>query len=97
MDIWRELLDTLCTSICSLFNFFSFFTARKRATFDKFGEEGLRDGLPPELGNNQYWSNKYTYHGNPEKTFREFFGGNNPFAGRINILCAYIQSIFNSL
>ncbi|XP_008331222.1 dnaJ homolog subfamily B member 13-like [Cynoglossus semilaevis] len=53
---------------------------RKRATFDKFGEEGLRDGLPPELGNNQYWSNKYTYHGNPEKTFREFFGGNNPFA-----------------
>ncbi|KAK3549399.1 hypothetical protein QTP86_001230 [Hemibagrus guttatus] len=53
---------------------------RKKATYDKFGEEGLRGGIPPESAASGAWSSGYTYHGNPEKTFREFFGGDNPFA-----------------
>ncbi|KAK2823195.1 hypothetical protein Q7C36_019795 [Tachysurus vachellii] len=53
---------------------------RKRATYDKFGEEGLKGGIPPESAASGAWSSGYTYHGNPEKTFREFFGGDNPFA-----------------
>ncbi|XP_042354818.1 dnaJ homolog subfamily B member 13 [Plectropomus leopardus] len=53
---------------------------RKKATYDKFGEEGLRGGLPPEFGVSGAWSSKYVYHGNPEKTFKQFFGGDNPFA-----------------
>ncbi|XP_070700295.1 dnaJ homolog subfamily B member 13 [Pempheris klunzingeri] len=53
---------------------------RKKATYDKFGEEGLKGGIPPELGSSGAWSSKYVFHGNPEKTFREFFGGDNPFA-----------------
>ncbi|XP_041657219.1 dnaJ homolog subfamily B member 13 [Cheilinus undulatus] len=53
---------------------------RKKATYDKFGEEGLKGGIPPEFGSSGAWSSKYTYHGNPDKTFRHFFGGDNPFA-----------------
>ncbi|XP_028451544.1 dnaJ homolog subfamily B member 13 [Perca flavescens] len=53
---------------------------RKKATYDKFGEEGLKAGIPPEFGSSGAWSSKYVYHGNPDKTFREFFGGDNPFA-----------------
>ncbi|XP_071395728.1 dnaJ homolog subfamily B member 13 [Centroberyx affinis] len=53
---------------------------RKKATYDKFGEEGLKGGIPPEFGGNGAWSSGYVYHGNPDKTFRQFFGGDNPFA-----------------
>ncbi|KAM9348332.1 dnaJ homolog subfamily B member 13 [Symphorus nematophorus] len=53
---------------------------RKKATYDKFGEEGLKGGIPPEFGTTGAWSSKYVYHSNPEKTFKQFFGGDNPFA-----------------
>ncbi|XP_029956563.1 dnaJ homolog subfamily B member 13 [Salarias fasciatus] len=53
---------------------------RKKATYDKFGEEGLKGGIPLEHGSGGAWSSKYVYHGKPEKTFRQFFGGDNPFA-----------------
>lgn len=59
-------------------------TARKKATYDKFGEDGLTGGIPPEFGSSGAWSSKYVYHGKPEKTFRDFFGGDNPFAGERN-------------
>ncbi|XP_053187726.1 dnaJ homolog subfamily B member 13 [Scomber japonicus] len=53
---------------------------RKKATYDKFGVEGLKGGIPPEFGSGGAWSYKYVYHANPDKTFRQFFGGDNPFA-----------------
>ncbi|KAM4727011.1 dnaJ homolog subfamily B member 13 [Anableps anableps] len=53
---------------------------RKKATYDKFGEEGLKGGIPTEFASGGAWSSKYVYHGNPDKTFRQFFGGDNPFA-----------------
>ncbi|XP_029107125.1 dnaJ homolog subfamily B member 13 [Scleropages formosus] len=53
---------------------------RKKATYDKFGEDGLKGGIPCDYGGNGAWTEGYTYHGNPEKTFRQFFGGDNPFA-----------------
>ncbi|XP_056417105.1 dnaJ homolog subfamily B member 13 isoform X2 [Hyla sarda] len=53
---------------------------RKKATYDKFGEEGLKGGIPAEFGGQDAWTSGYTYHGNPDKTFKEFFGGDNPFA-----------------
>ncbi len=55
--------------------------ARKKATYDKFGEEGLKGGITSELGVNGAWSSGYVYHGNADETFRQFFGGDNPFAG----------------
>ncbi|KAJ7995991.1 hypothetical protein DPEC_G00232450 [Dallia pectoralis] len=52
---------------------------RKKATYDKFGEEGLKGGIP-ESGSNGAWTSGYVYHGNPNKIFQQFFGGDNPFA-----------------
>lgn len=51
----------------------------KRAMYDQFGEEGLKAGVP-NAGKNGAWSTGYTYHGDAEKTFRDFFGTDNPFA-----------------
>lgn len=52
---------------------------RKRAVYDQFGEEGLKMGVPKGSGNAGAWTDGYTFHGNADKVFREFFGGDNPF------------------
>uniref|UniRef100_A0A1A8CE32 DnaJ homolog subfamily B member 13 n=1 Tax=Nothobranchius kadleci TaxID=1051664 RepID=A0A1A8CE32_NOTKA len=59
--------------------------ARKKAIYDHFGEEGLKDGAPAEFCTDGAWTPKYAYHGNPEQTFRQFFGGDNPFADFLTI------------
>ncbi|XP_069496235.1 dnaJ homolog subfamily B member 13 [Ambystoma mexicanum] len=57
---------------------------RKKATYDKFGEEGLKGGIPPDFGGDGAWITGYVFHGNAEKIFQEFFGGDNPFADFYN-------------
>ncbi|KAM5186454.1 dnaJ homolog subfamily B member 13 [Callospermophilus lateralis] len=52
----------------------------KRAIYDKFGEEGLKGGIPLEFGSQAPWTTGYVFHGNPAKVFHEFFGGDNPFS-----------------
>ncbi|KAK3603559.1 hypothetical protein CHS0354_027982 [Potamilus streckersoni] len=52
---------------------------RKRAVYDQFGEEGLKNGVPEGSGEAGAWTKGYTFHGNAEKVFRDFFGGDNPF------------------
>ncbi|XP_032909199.1 dnaJ homolog subfamily B member 13 isoform X5 [Catharus ustulatus] len=52
----------------------------KKGIYDKFGEEGLKGGIPLEFASDNPWSVGYVFHNNPEKVFREFFGGDNPFA-----------------
>ena len=59
--------------------------ARKRAVYDQFGEEGLKNGVPKGIYESGAWTQGYTFHGNPEKVFRDFFGGDNPFQGNIQI------------
>uniref|UniRef100_A0A8D0KWM9 DnaJ heat shock protein family (Hsp40) member B13 n=1 Tax=Strix occidentalis caurina TaxID=311401 RepID=A0A8D0KWM9_STROC len=54
----------------------------KKGIYDKFGEEGLKGGIPLEFGGENPWTAGYVFHNNPDKVFREFFGGDNPFAGR---------------
>lgn len=51
--------------------------AQRRAVYDQFGPEGLRDGAPLEDGS---WSEAFAFHGDSRRTFREFFGGDNPFS-----------------
>jgi len=51
---------------------------QKRAIYDQFGEEGLRAGIPTVDG--EGFANGYTFHGDALKVFREFFGGDNPYA-----------------
>ncbi|XP_067255242.1 dnaJ homolog subfamily B member 13 [Chanodichthys erythropterus] len=70
---------------------------RKKATYDKFGEEGLKGGIPSELGVNGAWSSGYVYHGNADETFRQFFGGDNPFADFFTGDGSEVNTAFQSL
>ncbi|TNN09388.1 DnaJ subfamily B member 13 isoform 1 [Schistosoma japonicum] len=49
---------------------------KKKAIYDKFGEEGLKGGAPINLE----WTKPYVYHGDAHKTFMSFFGTDNPFS-----------------
>jgi len=59
-----------------------FTVARKRAVYDQFGEEGLKSGVPHGTADSGAWTQGYTFHGNADKVFRDFFGGDNPFQGK---------------
>ena len=48
----------------------------KRAIYDQFGYEGLKDGVPDEKGN----AAGYSYENNGQDIFSKFFGTENPFA-----------------
>ncbi|GMI06373.1 hypothetical protein TrRE_jg3156 [Triparma retinervis] len=48
----------------------------KRAVYDQFGYEGLRDGVPDASGERA----GYEYKSNGEEIFQNFFGTSNPFA-----------------
>ena len=62
--------------------------------YDQFGEEGLKNGVPSGSGEAGAWTHGYTFHGNSEKVFRDFFGGDNPFQGRLMIYnCSRIYSL----
>ncbi|XP_065601820.1 dnaJ homolog subfamily B member 13 isoform X4 [Cyrtonyx montezumae] len=52
----------------------------RRGIYDRFGEEGLKGGIPVEGGDEEAWTAGYVFHNNPDKVFKEFFGGYNPFA-----------------
>ncbi|PKU27786.1 hypothetical protein llap_21910 [Limosa lapponica baueri] len=58
----------------------------KKGIYDKFGEEGLKGGIPLEFGGENPWTEGYVFHNNPDKVFREFFGGDNPFAADITFV-----------
>jgi DnaJ family protein B protein 13 len=53
---------------------------RKKAVFDQFGEEGLKQGVPEGTEHTEAWTKGYTFHGDAHKVFTEFFGGTNPFS-----------------
>ena len=64
---------------------------KRKAIYDQFGEEGLKSGVPLDKEN---WSEPYTFCGDPNKIFYEFFGGDNPFAGKNkNVILRYITRI----
>ncbi|XP_049794573.1 dnaJ homolog subfamily B member 13-like [Schistocerca nitens] len=49
---------------------------QRRAVYDQYGIKGLREGVP---GPEEYIK-AYHYHGDPMRTYREFFGTDSPFA-----------------
>ena len=53
----------------------------RRAIYDQFGEEALKVGVPRQ----GKFLEGYAYHADPQRTFREFFGGDNPFADYFNV------------
>lgn len=48
-----------------------------------FGEEGLKGGVPVGVGDGESWTPGYTFHGDADRVFRDFFGGDNPFQGSL--------------
>jgi DnaJ-class molecular chaperone len=60
---------------------------KKKEIYDKYGEEGLKmngggggpSGPSPSHGQGNNYT--YTWSGDPNETFRMFFGNSNPFAG----------------
>ena len=34
------------------------------------------------MGSDSKWNEGYVYHGNSDKVFRDFFGGDNPYSGK---------------
>ncbi|CAF1019965.1 unnamed protein product [Rotaria magnacalcarata] len=50
---------------------------KRRAIYDQYGDEGLKNGVP--MGPKNEWNEGYVFHGNADKVFRDFFGGDNPF------------------
>nr|XP_012139886.1 PREDICTED: dnaJ homolog subfamily B member 13-like [Megachile rotundata] len=54
----------------------------KRAIYDQFGEEGLKNGVPGVEG----FIQPYIYHGEPMRTYREFFGTESPYADLFHVL-----------
>ena len=66
----------VCVQVAEAYDVLS--KSNTRAVYDQFGEEGLKSGVPTTdiVGG---FSGGYVFHGNPDKVFREFFGGDNPF------------------
>lgn len=54
-----------------------------RTIYDQYGEAGLKRGVPNPDGG---FYDAYVYHGQPEETFREFFGTNSPYADIIDCI-----------
>ncbi|KOC69454.1 DnaJ like protein subfamily B member 13 [Habropoda laboriosa] len=54
----------------------------KRTIYDQFGEEGLKNGVPGAEG----FIRPYIYHGEPMRTYREFFGTESPYADLLYVL-----------
>lgn len=54
----------------------------RRAVFDQYGEEGLKHGVP---GPTEY-IHPYHYHGDPMRTYKDFFGTASPYADLLDLL-----------
>lgn len=50
---------------------------KKKDIYDRFGEEGLKGGIPGGGGGGGNFT--YTFQGDPHAMFSDFFGGRNPF------------------
>ncbi|XP_041971986.1 dnaJ homolog subfamily B member 13-like [Aricia agestis] len=64
---------------------------KHRAVYDQYGEEGLKRGVP---GPTEYIQ-PYVYHGEPLRTYHEFFGTTNPYADLLDYY-EHPSSIFDS-
>ncbi|XP_046753176.1 dnaJ homolog subfamily B member 13-like [Diprion similis] len=54
----------------------------KRAIYDQYGEEGLKRGVPGP----QDYIQPYVFHGDPLRTYRDFFGTSSPYADLLDVL-----------
>ncbi|XP_069705760.1 dnaJ homolog subfamily B member 13-like [Periplaneta americana] len=72
----RELFTALAGAYDCLSDSF------RRAVYDQYGEEGLKRGVPGPQG----YIKPYIYHGDPLRTYREFFGTESPYPDLLDVL-----------
>ncbi|KAL1131971.1 hypothetical protein AAG570_011582, partial [Ranatra chinensis] len=53
-----------------------------KALYDQYGETGMKKGVLTPFG----WYPPYAYHGDPLRTYKEFFGTCDPYADLMNAL-----------
>ncbi|XP_076235032.1 LOW QUALITY PROTEIN: dnaJ homolog subfamily B member 13 [Calliopsis andreniformis] len=75
-----ECLGTIFALVAEAYDVLS--DPLRRAVYDQFGEEGLKNGVPSTEG----FIEPYIYHGEPMRTYREFFGSESPYADLLHIL-----------
>ncbi|KAJ1508880.1 DnaJ sub B member 13 [Coelomomyces lativittatus] len=63
------------TKLCEAYEVLS--NPLTRGVYDLFGKEGLEMGIPSVEGQPEFKG--YVYHGNPQLTFKSFFGSDNVF------------------
>ncbi|KAJ3392153.1 DnaJ sub B member 13 [Lobulomyces angularis] len=69
--------------------------ANRRAIYDQYGIEGLKNGVPSRPGFDGF-RGQYQFHGDVNAVFQEFFGGNNPFSDFFNDHVEHPISLFGS-
>ncbi|XP_026671683.1 dnaJ homolog subfamily B member 13-like [Ceratina calcarata] len=75
-----ECLNTVFSLVAEAYDVLS--DPFKRTIYDQFGEEGLKNGVPGGEG----FIQPYIYHGEPMRTYREFFGTESPYADLLYVL-----------
>lgn len=69
---------------------------KKREVYDKFGEEGLKEGAGSAGGGGGGGAGTtYTFHGDPRATFAQFFGSASPFDSFFELGGSGNHRIFN--
>ncbi|CAK9816846.1 DnaJ homolog subfamily B member 13 [Anthophora quadrimaculata] len=75
-----DSLNTIFTLVAEAYDVLS--DPFKRTIYDQFGEEGLKNGVPGA----KEFIRPYIYHGEPLRTYREFFGTESPYADLLYVL-----------
>ncbi|OAF70528.1 TPR repeat protein 26 [Intoshia linei] len=59
---------------------------KTRQIYDLYGEDSLKNGVPFQSEEGQGWYKGYVFHNDPYFTFKQFFGGDNPFQEFYNVV-----------
>jgi DnaJ family protein B protein 13 len=76
----KENAQQVFALICEAYDVLS--DPLRRSIFDQYGEEGLKRGVP---GPDDFIE-PYHYHGDPMRTYKDFFGSTSPFANLLDYL-----------
>lgn len=69
--------------------------ALKRAVYDQYGFNGLKNGVPSRDGYSGF-KGQYKFHGDSRKVFSEFFGSVNPFEDFFKEHYEHPEALFGS-
>lgn len=71
-------------AICEAYEVLS--NPEHKATYDRYGYEGLKNGVPQKRSQHTKVQSGYVFSGNSMDIFQSFFGSKNPFTDNFEIL-----------